>query len=326
MRVLCFSAAFISTLALAAPLERSFIPATAAVSAHFDVEAFAASQVGKAIVENKAAFKLDALDGLSAFGIEPFRDFKGITLFLATPESEQPVVVVHATPAIDGLWNHLKTEPHAKPLNTDGYELLSWEDKGERKYGVVRKGAGDSDRIAFISDAWEPLVEALKVADGKLPSQKPPEAGPDAPAKGSFVYVDVRTLPDSVRKSKDDGAKALFGGVRSGTLDAGESGDSVFAVAGLNLASPQAATDMQEVVQGLAAFGRMALGSQHKFQGVQEALNGMKIKAEESRLNLAVQWPVARAVAAAKELSHEKTSKRREKHKDAKEKDKDGEE
>jgi len=326
MRVPCFFVIFASTLASAAPLERSFIPATAAVSAHFDVEAFGASQVGKTIIENKQAFKLDGLDGLSAFGIEPFRDFKGVTIFLASPESEQPVVVVHATPAIDGLWNHLKTEPHAKPLSTDGYELLSWDDKGERKYGVVRKGAGDSDRIAFISDAWEPLVEALKVADGKLPSQKAPEGGPAAPAKGSFVFVDVRELPDSVRDSKDDGAKALFGGMRSGTLDAGESGDSVFAVAGVNLASPQAATDMQEVVQGLAAFGRMALGSQHKLQGVQEALNGLKIKADASRLNLAVQWPVARAVASAKELSQEKASKRRDKQRDSKEKDKDGEE
>ncbi len=286
---------------LAAPIDRAIVPASSKVTVHLDVEALAHSQLGKAIMDNRAAFKLEGLDALSAFGIEPLRDFKDITVLLAASKPDQAVIVLRATPAIDAIWNHLKTEPHAKSMSAEGYDLLSWDDKGTRKYGIVRPAKGDL-RTAYICDDWEPLVAALKVADGKSPAQDPGSGAP-APSKGSIFYADVRDLPEILQQSDDDGAKTLFGGIRSGVLDLGESSDQLFGNASANFDSAQAATDTQEVAQGLAAFGRMALKNQDEFTTLQNALQELKITADGSRLNVSLKWPAADAVAAMQELA-----------------------
>lgn len=286
---------------LAAPIDRAIVPAAAKVAVHLDVEALAQSQVGKAIMEHKAAFNLEGLNALGLFGIEPFRDFKDITVLLASAP-EQAVIVLRATPAIDALWNHLKTEPHAKAMSAEGYDLLSWDDKGTRKYGIVRAKA--DVRTAYICDDWEPLVAALKVADGKAPAQAAPTSG--QPSKGSFLYFDVRDLPDFLRNSDDDNAQALFGGIRSGAIDLGESSDQLSASASADFDSSQAATDTQEVAQGLAAFGRMAFKSQNQFSTLQNALKELKITADGTRVNMSLKWPAADAVAAIQELAKQK--------------------
>ncbi|MBY0112089.1 MAG: hypothetical protein K2Y21_04650 [Phycisphaerales bacterium] len=288
---------------LAAPLDRAIVPATSKVAVHLDVEALAQSQVGKAIMEHKAAFNLEGLNALGLFGIEPFRDFKDITVLLAS-SPEQAVIVLRATPAIDALWNHLKTEPHAKAMSAEGYDLLSWDDQGTRKYGIVRSKA--ELRTAYLCNDWEPLVAALKVADGASPAQAPSTGGQAAPSKGSILYFDVRDLPDFLRNSDNDNAQALFGGIRSGAIDLGESSDQLSADASANFDSAQAATDTQQVAQGLAAFGRMAFKSQNQFTTLQNALKELKITADGSRMNISLKWPAADAVAAIQELAKQK--------------------
>ncbi len=295
---LCLAGLVCPLSALASPLDRSLVPANSAVTAHFDVETFAASQVGKAIISHRDQFKLGGLDGLKAFGIEPFRDFLGVTLFMPGVDSETPVVIVRATEAIDALWKHLQTEPQAKSMNSGGYDILSWDDKGERKYGVVRNSG--NARLAFICDNWEPLVDALKTADGKSPAQK---EGP-MPAAGSFVFVDVRGLPQSMLDD-DDGPMAVLREVRSAVIDGGESGEDLFASANIEMSSAQTVTEVQQMVQGMAAFGRMALKDHKNLTGVRGGLDGFVAKADGKHLVLSTKWKAAEAAAAAGDVAKE---------------------
>ncbi|MBX3388037.1 MAG: hypothetical protein KF691_01135 [Phycisphaeraceae bacterium] len=285
--------------ALASPLNRALIPADAAVTAHIDVEAFAGSQLGQEIIKNRDHFKLGGLDALKAFGIEPFRDFLGVTVFMPSVDAEEPVVVVRATEAIDALWKHLKTEPHAKPMSSEGYELLSWEDKGERKYGFVR--AEGNSRLAFISDNWEPLITALKTVDGKSPAQK----GGATPAAGSFFFADVRELPAKLLDRDDDGPTAVIREVRSAVIDAGESGENMFASADVELSSAKTASDVQQMAQGLVAFGRMALNEHKELSGLRQALDAFGAKTDGTHLLLSTKWSASDAVAAANKLAKE---------------------
>lgn len=285
--------------ALASPLDRSLVPAGSAVTAHFDVEAFAGSQLGQAIIKNREHFKLGGLDALKAFGIEPFRDFQGITVFMPTADSEKPVVIVRATEAIDALWKHLKTEPQAKPMSSEGYDLLSWEDKGERKYGFVR--ADGTSRLAFISDDWEPLVTALKTADGKSPAQREGAT----PAAGSFFFADVREIPAKVLEKDDDGPMAVIREVRSAVIDAGESGENMFAGANVDFSTAQTATEVQQMAQGLLAFGRMALKEHKELSGLRQVLDSFSANADGTHLILSTKWKSSDAVAAAGKLVKE---------------------
>ncbi|MBX3379551.1 MAG: hypothetical protein KF805_05625 [Phycisphaeraceae bacterium] len=292
-QLICLAGLAVPLSALASPLDRALIPENSAVTAHLDVEAFAGSQIGQAIVKNRDHFRLGGLDALKAFGIEPFRDFLGVTVFMPSVDAKQPVVIVRATEAIDALWKHLKTEPQARPMSSEGYELLSWEDKGERKYGFVR--ADGNARLAFICDNWEPLIEALKTADGKSPAQK----SAATPSAGSFLFVDARQIPAKMLDNRDDdGPTAVMREVRSAIVDAGESGEDMFASANVELSSAQTATQVQEMVQGLVAFGRMALKDNKELAGVRDALAGFASKADGTHLKLSTKWKTADAVAA----------------------------
>ncbi|MFO0859673.1 MAG: hypothetical protein U0570_03890 [Phycisphaerales bacterium] len=300
IHLFCLAGVVCPLSVLASPLDRALVPANSVVTAHVDVEAFAGSQVGKAIMSHRDQFKLGGLDALKAFGIEPFRDFLGITVFMPSVESETPVVVVRATEAIDALWKHLQTEPQAKSMNSGGYDILSWEDKGERKYGVVRP-AGNG-RLAFICDSWEPLVDALKTADGKSPAQKD---GP-TPAAGSFVFVDVRELPKNMLDDdEEDGPMAVLREVRSAVIDGGESGENLFASANIEMSSAQTVTDVQQMAQGMAAFGRMALKDHKNLKGLREGLDGFAAKADGKHLLLSTKWKAADAAAAAGDIAKE---------------------
>ena len=184
-------------------------------------------------------------------------------------------------------------------MSSEGYEILSWDDKGDRKYGYVR--ADGNARVAFISDDWEPLVAALKTADGKAPAQKDGAT----PAPGSFFFVDAREIPAMMRESDGDGPAAVIRQVKSAVVDAGETGENMFASADVELTSAQTASDVQQMAQGLVAFGRMALNEHSELSGLRQALDGFGAKTNGTHLLLSTKWKAADAAAAAKSLAKE---------------------
>lgn len=241
-------------LAHAGPLDQSIVPAGAPWVIHVDVEAAVASKVGSFVLQNKEAFDLEGLDSLKVFGIDLSRDLLSVTLFAPgddESEFDDGVVAALTTPAIDGLWNHLKTEPHAKSMTIEGVEMLSWDDHGERKYGIVTPSADAKTRLALISAEWENLVAAVKGRGGQ-----PPRSIAN-PGKGSIIFFETRRLPDDMIEEGDDNTRAIFSRMNSAWVDLGEADARVHFRGQVDFKDPKAAGEMRDVLQGLVSFVRI---------------------------------------------------------------------
>ena len=287
--------------ALAGPLDRSLVPAATPWVLHVDVEAAVASKVGSFMLSHKEEFDLSGLDGLQIFGIEASRDLLSITIFAVDAKSEDGVVAVLATPAIDALWNHLKTEPHAKSITVDGVELLSWDDKGERKYGRVTPSADGKTRLALISDEWESIVAAIK---GEKQA-----AGLAGPSKGSILFVQATTFPQNMIEDSDENGQAILSKVQSAWLDIGEQDATVRAVANATFTDATAATQSRDVLQGLLSFVRMVSSSNEDVKPIVQMLDaagGPKILLDQGSKTLSIEFAapsdkVAAGLAAMQE-------------------------
>lgn len=293
--------------AVAGPLDRSVVPADPALVVHVDMEQATRSEFGRFLIEQRANISaLAGMDGLRVFGIDPFKDFKSVTIATPKDSPDAGVVVLRSTAAVDGLWNHLKTEPHAKPMTVGGHEIMSWEDSGKRKYGVVRKGASDAERVVYVCDSWEVLSRALDVAVGKAPADKGPAdgAGSAVPRAGSIVFVDLRQKPADMGKPDDIPGLAMFGGLQRGVVDLGdaESGGGVQARVSLVYDGDQTAADMKQVGEGMKALARLAARNAPQVEVLAAAAEPVEVKASGAELILTGRWPQEQARGVARAL------------------------
>lgn len=285
----------------ASPLDRTLVPADPALILHVDVERAVATDVGRFLIEHRAEIgPLAQFDGLRVFGIDPFKDFKSVTVAAPKDKPDAGVLIVRSSPAIDTLWSHLKTEPHAKPLTVGGHELMSWEDAGKRKYGVVRSGPGENERTVYVCDAWEPLSRALDVADKKAPSDGAPAA---TPRSGSVVYVELRQKTADMAKPGDIPGQAMFGQLRRAVLDIGQGTPTGNVDARLTLGydGEDTAQDMNQVAEGFKSFARLVARSTPQLKPVAGAAEPVQIAAQGAELTASASWTSdqARALLSA---------------------------
>lgn len=296
MRRLCLvvtPCSLVSLAAFAGPFDRGLVTPGSGWVIHVDVEAAIGSDLGKHILANPRQFDIEDMDDLKAFGIDPTKDLKGVTLFGTGGEKEDGVLVIDATAAVDKLWEHLKTEPHAKAMNVDGVEILSWDDNGERRYGVVKPGKGEQRRLVYMAEDWAPLAAAIKGA-GKSTT---PDGVP-GPGSGSVLYVEASVIPESIKEEGDEEAAAMFKALRSAWLDMGEKDKNVYATLNANFADAKTAGDMKQVLDGLMAFGRLAVGQNPEAAELSKALNAFKVETKDTGLTINAMWPTSDAISA----------------------------
>ena len=291
---------------VASPIDRSLIPPDAGLVVHVDVDAARSSALGKYLLANKSQFNLQGLDGLKAFGVDAERDFAAVTVVASTAKPDKGAVIIKCAPTVDALWNHLKTEPHAKPMSVAGHDILSWDDNGTRKYGVVKQVSGATNptqqRQVFMCDDWEYLATVLTFAASSTapPSAAAPDGAttaspPETASDGSIVFISLRSIPADMKKSGDLGAQALFGSVKSLTIDISDAAGSVQGKAVATLDSDAAASDMQEVITGGGAFARLAARKMPELQPIAQALSSSKPVVDRARLTLSAQWTTPEA-------------------------------
>lgn len=292
------SCTLMSLAAFAGPFDRGVVGPGAGWTLHVDVEAAVSSSMGKYMLAHPEQFHLDNLDQLKAFGIDALTDLKGITIFGAGKEQEQGVVVIDATAAVDKLWNQVKTEPNAKTMTVEGVEMISWDDHGERKYGVVKQTKGGQGRLVYIAEDWAPLAAAVNGA-GK--AQAPADI--PGPGAGSMIYAEASVIPEQFKDNDDPNASAVLKALRSGWFDMGERDKTVYASLSANFSDAKTATDMSQVVTGILAFGRMAVGQNPQAADLSKAISGIKVETKEKGLTIAAAWPSEDAIKALTEAA-----------------------
>ncbi len=279
------------------PLDRTLVPESSGWVAHINVEAAINGKVAQGILKDAGNLDEGGMKDLKAFGIDPLKDLKGITVFgTGKDDDKDGVLLVEATAAVDKLWDHLKTEPNSKAMNVDGVEMLSWDDNGERRYGVVRPGKGEQTRLVYLASDWAPISAAVAAAGkGK------PLANPGGPGPGAILYIEARVIPEAIRESDDENASAMFKALRSGWFEVGEKDATVYATMDAEFADAKTATDMRQVVDGLMAFARLAGGQNPEMGEIIKVLNAVKIETKDTALIINAAWPTEEVIKAMKQ-------------------------
>lgn len=284
----------IGLAAVAGPLDRSLVAPGAGWVIHLDLEAAVGGSIGKHVLANPDKFPREGgLDDLKAFGLDPLKDIMGVTIFGVTKGKEDGVVLVEATQAVENLWNMIKGEGNAKMMTVEGVEILSWDDKGERKYGVMKPGKTPERRMVYIAEDWSTLATAVNGAGkGVKPKDLP------GPGTGSVLYAEASVIPDEFRENDDPNASAVLKALRSGWLDVGETDKTIYAKVTANFSDAATAANMRQVLDGLMAFGRLATGQNPELAEVSKALAGIKVEAGDAAVTIVGGWAAQDAIKA----------------------------
>jgi hypothetical protein len=161
-------------------------------------------------------------------------------------------------------------------------------------YGIHNKafGAALPGGLFLLSKTREQLEKARSVLAGKsanLTSTK--TFGPFPDATKGFLLVGVS---EALAKAPlPEQAKALKN-AEGGQIVAGEKADNLFLNLALNATDAAAATQIQNVFQGLIA---LAVLSKNDNKDLQQLTQATKISSNDKRVNVSVELPVATVIA-----------------------------
>jgi hypothetical protein len=273
----------IAAIGRAEPLNLQQVAADAKWVMHVDLDALRASAVvqkayHKCMEMQKDAEKhLDMVSGM--IGMDPRKDFHGVTVYGKDTNKEHGVLVVHAKVNQQLLLNMVAMAPEHKVTRYGSYELHSWTHKCPKGKSRTVVGAFYQPDMIVFAACPEIVKAALNVLDGKAPAI----TGSESPLAG-------RTMPGSIfvaRASAVDPKTRcpVLKQANSFRVAMGENNGQSFYRARLVMKSAESAEQVKAVVQGFKAM--VSLGG--KSDGLaMKLISGLNVDSEGTKVN--VRW------------------------------------
>lgn len=287
------------TCALAGPLNKAVVAKNAQWIVHVDAEACMASTIGRFITEHRAELDLADLDRVKQeTGIDPLSDIKGVTVYGTGPDEHDGVAIVYTTAAVDAMVKKLtEKEESFKAITVGGYTLYSWTENGTSRFAQVRPdGAG---RIVIVAADKDRLLAGIGVLEGKAEAltKAPTGLGAAAPRAGSIIFASATHLPD---------AEAMpFQHAEAFTLDAGESGQELYADMRVTAKSSEEAANMSQVARGGIALVKMGLGGDPEYREALQLLDGLTVVCDQKDVIGNIRVPSSKVGAALTALGQQ---------------------
>ncbi len=149
---------------MAVTLQKSIIPAEATWVIHFDLEKFAATQIGNHLLNNEDALGLGKKDTEfhKKYKIDLLEDIDGVTAFGFGKNKMKTVICLQGDFDQDYLLGLLSEENSHKEIPYGKYTIHNWD---SHEYGVFA-----DDHLALLGPNQETLQLALDVIAGKKPN------------------------------------------------------------------------------------------------------------------------------------------------------------
>jgi len=246
--------------------------------AHVDIERFISSKIGGLILEELQAKGLEQKFAAfnEMFGFYPNKDLRSITLYGSKYKPHEGVVIVKGTFNKEKLLILLRANDTHQEQSYKGRLVHKWVDKNKEHYGSFYK-----DDVIVIADSEENIHEGLDVINGNSANLAANAGLSDfrfAPAGAFFLAAakgisEQATVPPKAMILKMADRLLLVAGEVDGV-------DYIQVV--LQARDETAATQIQQMLQGIIAFGGL-MGEQNPMlaelaQAVQLTLNGTKVK------------------------------------------------
>ncbi len=274
-------------------LRRELVPADARLVLHFDLQGFQRTELWKALSAPGGPIdvhaELEDLEQLkTAFGIDPFSDLLGVTVWSSKDDLEPEAAVIVTTANVDQALSVLRMQPGYR---IDVHEGLEFHTLGQEDFVAYLHPLHDGLRAVVLADSSERLLRAARVVRGESPNL----AGARntqlqaLPSPGSFFFgALVGGLPGA---SEFEPASHILGLAQGIQFDLGEAGGSLFMHLAITSASAETARDVTDAVNGVLAILRMAVGSQPEMPaGVNELMRALRVGQVENVVTLDFQY------------------------------------
>ncbi|MEM9381392.1 MAG: hypothetical protein AAGB93_15670 [Planctomycetota bacterium] len=280
------------------PLSRGILPADTSFVVHVDLQGLMRSVWWKSVDEatgimDQIADDDDFAEMRREFGVDPFRDFLGVTVIGHDEDGDDAVVVIHATDRIDAALDRVRQMDEYRLVAHDGLELECWTEGddesvfgavlGERESTDVRVVLGQNrDRVSRVIRTMLGDQNSVADVDGTAVQARP--------RKGSYVFVEVG-LPFA-ELLEDTPASRVASKARRFTLDLGQRKDDVFVDAVVESGSDGDARDIADVVNGVRSMVTLSGVLEQVPVGLSEALEGARAEIDGRSVRMALTIPI----------------------------------
>ncbi len=269
LAVATLGVASLFTTAHADPLDPTTVPNDSKWVIHIDMDAVRKSSTWKDVYDRlqKAPDFVPKVTELeNIFNARFPDDLHGVTLFGAGFGDHTGVVMINANVDRKQVETLLAQGPKNTSTPRGDHALLSWDDKGQTKYGSFF-----SDSKFLISDDKDSVGFALDVLDGKADALKPDAAlaaGVKTKQKdqpGILIYV----AGEGLAKLRAQAARSpLLAQMKSAYITLTEDKDDVVLTLNVTADSAPAAQKMQQAAEGLRAMLGLAAADENAKPGV----------------------------------------------------------
>lgn len=282
-----------SAPAYAGPLKIDWVGADAKWIIHVDVEGFTGSIIGSGLLEGADDFGIDLgdLDDLKdEIGLDPRTDLMSITAYGSKEIAEDAVVIAVTNAQVDQALAKLTTDDdiHSEVIKLEGFDVHLFTDGGERHYVHLRTADRADRRIVVVTDQESVMADALRVLEGRAPSQATARMPilANTPKAGSIVFVavnEIDLLPEIQPASEVLRLCERF------TIDLGEADGTLNGSANLSAGSEKKANDIAAVVQGMLALARLLANGDPDLGPLRVITDALSVTSDGKRITISIQ-------------------------------------
>jgi hypothetical protein len=159
-----------------------------------------------------------------------------------------------------------------------------------------------SEPIVLVSKSRTQLVKALEVFRGQAPSLKTGKSNIAAmlPKGGKFFLMGASIVPSDQQLFEGNGPEArILQMAKSGSVAVGEEGELAVARVQLMSASPEIATKLVKIVEGITAMLSLAETDDERLK---DFVNALKVQRAGNEVTLGFSYPTARILKMVEDL------------------------
>jgi len=300
-RLIMVMALLMGPVGMAGPLQLERIDASADWLAHIDMDQLRASKVGQLIrqeIRNRHLEKKLAAVA-QVFSFHPIDDISDVTLYGQGADKEKAVLMLKGHFDAQALLNLLNANPSYEKIARANRTVHSWvadkgPDAGQRKYGLFY-----GEDLIVIANTIEALLQATAVLDG---------GPPNCAAKDPFALAEQDHTGTIMTLAAVGISEMTFNKTRSPLLNEvdrlsvmlGENDQQCYAHLVCDANSADAARQINQVVQGLLAYGTLA---QSKCPKMALLARATKCYINDKRVELIVEYNAQDVFAGLKEIA-----------------------
>ena len=281
----------IAAAALAAPFEPKAVPKGSSWVVHVDFDRLRKTQIGENIIQRTStgttAARMEVLKNL--FKVDPRKDFHSLTLSGIEKGEENGVLVLRTEYDKAAIMALLQAGPAYQVAKYGTWDLHRFQDEKKQK---MIWGAFFDEKTVVCGQNQERVGECLETLAGTRPHADPALWG-DAPAENVVLAASA----DLTRLGQLDPKAAMLRQAEKIAITADETDGTVKCRIVLAAATPEVATQLNQVALGLVAMGNLAAANDPANGWLADLCQKVKVTQAGKTVQVVLDYPVANALA-----------------------------